>query len=484
MSHINDKIKAEFPDLAVMKNEENRHLFSGRTSLPSFLKDYLLSRFCDENGVVDHEKLAEYLTEKMPDRLDNITKKLLAGEQVNITVRIVVKADISSGRTTFTIPDAGIDRNAFISQKLLDESGDDLTDGEHWGNITLNYVTPQGNRMGYVEMVTFKSFEPYKIDSSYYYNAREHFSIQEWIDALITFMEYNPDAFDTEEQKLEFISRLLILVQPRLNIIELGPKGTGKSYVYNNISKHVWLHSGGRTTRAKMFYNKATKQFGLMRNHDAVIIDEVSTFTFSEPDEMQSIFKGYLESGQAKVDDVLFLSECGVGLSGNITLTSEKVPSNSRYFEKLPDMFRESATMDRFHGFIEGWKLPRLDAGSIVEGWTLNAEYFSAVMHNLRQVSDYETLFNQLVTYEETTDLRDLKAVRKLATAYAKLLFPHVRKLDDLADEDVDQFRQLYRQYCLEPAVRRRAIIREQCHYIDPEFHKEMPEFIMKQTLE
>ena len=89
-----------------------------------------------------------------------------------------------------------------------------------------------------------------------------------------------------------------------------------------------------------------------------------------------------------------------------------------------------------------------------------------------------------VVTYEETTDLRDLKAVRKLATAYAKLLFPHVRKLDDLADEDVDQFRQLYRQYCLEPAVRRRAIIREQCHYIDPEFHKEMPEFIMKQTLE
>ncbi|MBP5506729.1 MAG: BREX system Lon protease-like protein BrxL [Prevotella sp.] len=480
MSYINEKIKEQFPDLAVMKNETNRSLFAGRTTLPSFVKDYILRRFSDENGVADREKVSEYLSEKMPDRLEDITKNLLAGEQVNITVRIIVKADISSGRTTFAIPDAGIDRNAFISQKLLDESGDDLTDGEHWGNITLNYVTPQGRRSGYIEMVTYKSFEPYKIDYSYFYEAREHFSITEWIDALIATMEYNPDTFETEEQKLEFISRLLILVEPRLNIIELGPKGTGKSYVYNNISKYAWLHSGGRTTRAKLFYNKATKQFGLMKNHDALIIDEISTFTFSEPDEMQSILKGYLESGQATVDNVLFLSECGVGLSGNIALTSEMVPSDSRYFEKLPDMFRESATMDRFHGFIEGWKLPRLEVGSIGEGWTLNAEYFSGVLHNLRKVSDYEALFNELVAYDEATDLRDLKAVRKLATAYAKLLFPHVHKLEDLADEDVDQYRQLYQKYCLEPAVHRRAIIREQCHYIDPEYHKEMPEFTMK----
>ena len=484
MSNINIKIKAEFPDLAVMKNEANRSVFAGRATVPSFVKDYILSRFCDGEGVADREKVAGYLAEKMPDRLDDITKRLLAGEQVNITVRATVKADISSGRTTFAIPDAGIEGNAFVSQKLLDESGDSLTDGEHWGNITLNYVTPQARRQGYVEMVTYKSFEPYRVDLGYFREARERFSISEWIDALITFMEYNPGAFSSEEQKLEFVSRLLILVEPRLNIIELGPKGTGKSYVYNNISKHAWLHSGGKTTRAKMFYNKATKQFGLMRNHDAVIIDEVSTFTFSDPDEMQSILKGYLESGQAKVDDVLFVSDCGVGLSGNIALTSEMVPSDSRYFEKLPDMFQESATMDRFHGFIEGWRLPRLEVGSILEGWTLNAEYFSAVLHGLRRASEYEELFNELVAYEATTDLRDLKAVRKLATAYAKLLFPHVRRLEDLADGDVEQYRQLYRKYCLEPAVRRRAIIREQCHYIDPEFRKEMPEIKMKPTEE
>ena len=229
-----------------------------------------------------------------------------------------------------------------------------------------------------------------------------------------------------------------------------------------------------------MFYNKATKQFGLMKNHDAVVIDEISTFTFSDPDEMQSILKGYLESGSATVDNVLFTSGCGVGLTGNIQLTSERLPVDNRYFDKLPEMFRDSATMDRFHCFIEGWKLPRLSAAIINNGWTLNAEYFSTVLHQLRQMTDYEALFNELVSYDPSADLRDLKAVRMVATAYAKLLFPHVRSLSDLAEEDVEQYRQLYRHYCLEPAVRRRGIIREQCHFIDVEYHKEMPEFTIE----
>ena len=482
MSYINEKIKAEFPDLAIMKNEANKSLFAGRAALPSFVKDYIIRRFSDDNGTADRDKVANYLATKMPDRPEDITTRLLAGDQVNITTRIVVKADVATGRTTFAIPDAQIDRNAYISPLLLEEQRDELTDGEHWGNITLNYVTPSGRRSGFIEMVTYKSFEPYKIDYSYFFEARQHFNIQEWIDALIATMEYNPDTFDDEEQKLEFVSRLLILVEPRLNMIELGPKGTGKSYVFNNISKHAFLHSGGKTTRAKLFYNKASKQFGIMKNHDALVIDEVSTFTFSDPDEMQSILKGYLESGQATVDNVVFMSDCGVGLSGNIALTSEMKPSDSRYFEKLPEMFRESATMDRFHGFIEGWKLPRLEAGSIGEGWTLNAEYFSGVLHNLRQQTDYEALFNELVGYDSSTDLRDLKAVRKVATAYAKLLFPHVRSLADLAEEDVDTYKQLYQHYCLEPAVRRRGIIREQCHYIDPEYRKEMPQFAIKNS--
>jgi ATP-dependent Lon protease len=479
MSYISEKIKEFFPDLAIMKNSANSSLFAGR-NLPSFVKDYIIRRFSNEEGLVDRAKVTDYLENKMPDNIAAIKNRLLAGEQVNVTVRFVIKSDLASGRTTFSIPDAQISSNAYIATTLLDEYKDELVDGERWGNITLNYVEPQGRRSGYIEMVSYKSFDPYKIDYSYFMSARQNFSIDEWIDVLIATMEYDPDAFDTIEQKKEFITRLLILVEPRLNMIELGPKGTGKSYVYNNISKHVWLLSGGKTSRAKMFYNKATKQFGLVKNHDAVIIDEISSFGFSDPDEMQSILKGYLEAGKASVDNVLFMSDCGIGLTGNIKLTSELRPSDSKYFQKLPDMFQESATMDRFHSFIEGWKLPRLEAGSILEGWTLNAEYFSGVLHYLRTETEYESLFDELVEYDDSCDLRDLKAVRKVATAYAKLLFPQVKSLTDLAQEDVEAYRQFYKEYCLEPAVYRRGIIRQQCHLIDKEFSKDMPEFRLR----
>lgn len=481
MSYISQKIKEYFPDLAIMKNSANNSLFAGR-NIPSFVKDYIIMRFSDEEGNVDREKVTDYLENKMPDKIETIKNRLLASEQINVTVRFIIKSDLASGRTAFFIPDAQITSNAYVSSGLLEEFKDELVDGERWGNITLNYVEPQGRRSGYIEMVSYKSFDPYKIDHSYFLDARQNFSIDEWIDLLIATMEYDPDAFDTMEQKKEFIARLLILVEPRLNMIELGPKGTGKSYVYNNISKHVWLLSGGKTSRAKMFYNKATKQYGLVKDHDAVIIDEISTFGFSDPDEMQSILKGYLEAGKASVDNVLFMSDCGIGLTGNIKLTSEMRPSDSKYFQKLPDMFLESATMDRFHSFIEGWKLPRLEAGSIMEGWTLNAEYFSGILHQLRTETEYELLFDKLVEYDDSCDLRDLKAVKKVATAYAKLLFPQVKSLEDLTPEDADAYRLLYKEYCLDPAVYRRGIIREQCHLIDKEFRKEMPEFKLMPT--
>ena len=480
MNIISEKIREFFPDLAVMKNTANKSLFEGR-NLPSFVKDYIIRRFADENGIADREKVADYLTNKMPDNIVAIKNRLLAGEKVNVTVRFDIKSDIASGRTTFTIPDAQITNNAYISPLLLEEHKNELVDGEQWGNITLNYVQPINKKSGFIEMVAYRSFEPYKkLDFDYFFSAREQFNVEEWLDLLIATMEYNPSFFESIEQKTEFITRLLPLVEPRLNMIELGPKGTGKSYIYNNISKFAWLLSGGKTSRAKMFYNKSTKQYGLMKNHDAVIIDEISTFGFSDPDEMQSILKGYLEAGKATVDNVLFMSDCGIGLTGNIPLTSEGKPADSKYFQKLPDMFQESATMDRFHCFIEGWKLPRLEVGSILEGWTLNTEYFSSIMHQLRTATEYEALFDELVEYDRSCDLRDLKAVKKVTTAYTKLLFPHVKSLSLLSEEDAALFPQYYKKYCLEPAIYRRSIIREQCHLIDKEFAKEMPQFLLK----
>lgn len=472
---ITQKTKEVFPELSIMKARRYDSLFKGR-NLPSFVRDYILRRFTDNDGVVDEKAVNNYLDTKMPSDSEILKQRLLNGESVNITTRFTVSTDMALGRVRFHMPDVGISSNAYVSQELLEKTEDPLTDGEHWGNITLIYVEPQGKRKGYALMTSYKSFDPYRIDLSYYLEARQNFTTEEWIDFLVAAMEYNPDEF-SEEQKYEVIARLLPLVEPRLNMIELGPKGTGKSYVYNNLSKYAWLLAGGRTTRAKLFYNKATRQFGVMKNYDVVGIDEITTFQFSDPDEVQSIMKSFLEAGKAAVDNVMFQSECGLMLMGNIPLDKDMKPLNPSYVKNLPEMFRESATMDRFHGFIEGWKLPRLSKDHIIEGWVLNCEYFSSVLHMLRFSSEYDGVFSELVDIPHGCDLRDKKAVQRLATAYHKLLFPHIHSLSDIEPDQVDTFKLLYDRYCLQPAIYRRQIIRDQCHRIDKEFKPEVSAF-------
>lgn len=475
---VNDKIKECFPELAVMKARKYDALFKGR-NLPSFVKDFILRRYTDNEGVADEEAVKAYLNAKMPSDAELLKQRLLNGESINLTTRFIVSTDMAQGKVRFTMPDISLTSDAYVDSNLLNNTQNPLTDGDHWGNITLNYIQPEGRRKGYVLMTTYKSFEPYRINISYFLDARESFTTDEWIDFLIATMEYNPEEF-SEEQKHEIISRLLVLVEPRLNMIELGPKGTGKSYLFNNLSKYAWLLGGGRTSRAKLFYNKATKQYGVMKNYDVVGIDEITTFQFSDPDEMQSILKTYLEAGKAAVDNVVFQSECGLMLMGNIPLDENMRPVNPSYANSLPEMFRESATMDRFHGFIEGWKLPRLTKDHIIEGWVLNCEYFSSVLHLLRFSSEYDDVFSELVEIPHGCDLRDKNAVQRLTTAYHKLLFPHIQSLSDIEPEQVETFKMLYDWYCLQPAMHRRQIIRTQCHCIDKEFKPDISSFSIR----
>jgi ATP-dependent Lon protease len=288
-------------------------------------------------------------------------------------------------------------------------------------------------------------------------------------------MEYTPSAFANKTQKLEFLSRLLPFIEPRLNMIELAPKGTGKSYVFGNLSKFVWLIGGGKVSRAKLFYDKARKAPGIMLHHDLVALDEIQSISFSDTMEMRSILKNYLEYGKTNVDNYEFMSECGLILLGNIALSEDGFPLSDKYFEDLPEAFKESALLDRFHGFIEGWLMPRVTNDMALRDWTLNVEFFSEVLHQLRTAPEYSVLVNQSISVPEGADMRHLKAVQRTSTAYMKLLFPHITKKEEM---DMDDFY----TYCLKPAIHRRDIVRQQCANIDREssFSKPMPIFTIK----
>ncbi|MCK9471662.1 MAG: BREX system Lon protease-like protein BrxL [Bacilli bacterium] len=480
MKALDEKILKHFPDESVLKEKQNYSSFAGR-NLPSFIKDWLVKRFTSSDGSLDETGLKNFMDTHIPSKDESILVKLKSqSEPVKILSRFNVQVDLKNDKFKFEIPDHGITLGiGVIPDYVFRKHKDYLSEGEHWGVITLVYVPPSGKDKGNVQLIDFKAFQPYRVDLSYFQDARKHFSLHEWIDLIIRSMEYNPDfkdpvsGFNTIEQKLLFISRLLIFVEPNLNLIELAPKGTGKSYVFGNLSKYTWMFSGGVVSRAKLLYDIAKSSPGIIENYDFVTFDEIETIKFADEDELLGALKNYLESGRFTVANYSGTSEAGLMLLGNIQLINDWTPLSNKYFSALPQFFQSSALMDRIHGFIEGWKLVRLTKGLIINGLTLNVEYFSEILHKLRECSEYSKVVEDLVYTPQNADTRDEKAVKKLATAYLKLLFPHVRSA---ADIDKDEFN----TYCLIPAMNKRRIIREQRSYVDTEVTQEMPKITIK----
>lgn len=465
---ICEKIRSYFTSMVIYKDSQSTNsIFDGR-NLPSFVKDFLLKKFLNQDGIVDQVGLTTFLNNVIPQ--GSIKEILRDGQDVTILTRFEVVIDLVKNITKFSIPDLGLkDSECQIPEYVYSKHKGTLVDGEAWGIIKLCLLPDEDGKRNHIEMVDYKPFKPYRsVDMRYFKEARKQFTKEEWLDVLISAMEYDPDGFESISEKLEFLTRLLIFVEPRLNVVELAPKGTGKSYVFGNLSKYGWLVSGGKVSRAKLFYDKTRKVDGIIKNHDFVAFDEIQTIVFQDPSEIQAALKSYLESGKTTIDNHTFMAESGLMLMGNIPLTSDHKPISNKYFNNLPEHFRESALLDRFHCFIEGWNLPRINKSMIFKGWTINVEYFSEIMHTLRTENQYGLLFDELVTFEKKADMRDFTAVKRITTAYMKLLFPHWTNVADVDKRD-------FELYCLQPAIRRRGIIKEQCHFIDPEFKTQMP---------
>ncbi len=469
------KIRDQFPAMVIYKDPTfTSSLFAGR-NLPSFVKDFILKRYILQDGGLDREGLTNFLNMVIPQKQTEVKDRLANKEEITILARFIIYIDLVKGIRRFGIPDLGIKINeGQIPEYVYRQHQGELVDGEKWGIIKLSVLPDDDGKKNHVEMVDYKPFKPYRsVDLDYLRAARSSFSIQEWIDFLLSAMEYDPDGFENMTQKMEFLTRLLIFIEPRLNVIELAPKGTGKSFVFGNLSKYGWLVSGGKVTRAKLFYDKSKQQNGIIKNHDFTAFDEIQTIIFQEPAEIQAALKSYLESGKTTIDNNEFTSECGLMLMGNIPLDRNRHPMTNKYFDSLPSSFRESALLDRFHCFIEGWHLPRINKGMIYKGWTVNVEYFSEILHALRTQNVYSLLFDALVGCDKNADTRDFNAVKKTTVAYMKLLFPNWTSVDNVNLDDFDNF-------CLQPAIYRRGIIKEQCHNIDDEFKIQMPHFWVK----
>ncbi|MCD4818677.1 MAG: BREX system Lon protease-like protein BrxL [Candidatus Cloacimonetes bacterium] len=475
MTTLDAKIKEHFPEESIYKSPDRYNVFSGKI-LPSFIKDWLIKRYTNSNGNLDSNALLNFMEEHIPLQKNNLKSKLRTHrEEMTILTRFIVENDIRNDVLKFSIPDLGIKPNEGRIPDYIAKKHPELKDGEVWGVISLVYIPPLEKEKGVVELIKFKPFKPYEVDLEYFKNARSNFSLEEWIDVLIRAMEYNPDfneigkGFDSLTKKLLFISRLLVFVEPNLNVMELAPKGTGKSYIFGNISKYGWMFSGGVVSRAKLLYDIQKKTSGIIENYDFVTMDEIETIKFSNENELQGALKNYLESGKFSIANYNGISSAGLMLLGNIPLSSSNQPISNRYFTNLPSFFQSSALLDRFHGFIEGWKLIRINEDLILKGQTLNVEYFSEILHSLRNESIYSYIVGKLIKIPKGSDTRDVKAVIRLSTAYLKLLFPHITSISDINKNE-------FYKFCLIPALEKRRIIKRQISLIDSEFDENIPD--------
>ena len=467
-TELEKKMLHYFADACILKNKETKSVFSGM-NLPSFIKDFIIKRYTDRDGRLDKDGLWTFLERYLPKKDEDIPSELLKtqGERKVLT-NFFVSPDISKGIFRFSIDDLKIKLKDGIVSPYLIDTCEELKGGEHWGTVTLHFVQPEGKEKGYIELSKFYPFRPYKMNLESYRFIRSNFTTEEWIDVLLRAMEYEPSRFESTQQKLRFISRLLVFVEPNLNLVELAPPGTGKSFVFGTLSKHGWMVSGGVVSRARLFYDMQQNTKGAIARYDFVTMDEIHKIRFTDPNEIQSALQTYLEFGWTTVGNVRIDSKAGLMLLGNIDFTNDNTPRNKRYFSDLPEMFSDPAFLDRFHGFIEGWLLPRITEDMLVNGWTLNAEYFTETLSMLREQSEYAMVCNELITVPKGADLRDTKAVMRIATGLLKLLFPHVAKASDISKEDFNTF-------CFLPAMHMRSIIRKQIHIISPNLNERLP---------
>lgn len=477
-----DKLRDYFDDMAVYKDLKNNNIFSS-LGLPSFTRDWLLKRFEDEEGNFDIDELSDFVRRFIPRRNDwNAIKSRIVKdhERVKMLTKLSIEVDVRQGEVSFALPDLGLSaKETIIEDSVWQGVKEELVSGQEvWGMIELGYRDPDDSvkpRLpGKIRLLRFQNFCPYTINLDFYKDVRDRFTTGEWLDILLGAIDYNAAGYETEEQKLTMLTRLLPFVEKRLNLIELAPKGTGKSYLFGRVSRYGWLSSGGIMSRAKLFYDISRGTEGLMSTYDFVTLDEVQTISFTDVDEMRAALKGYLESGEYTVGNHKGIAWAGMILCGNISKSIMDNDATTDMFTELPSAFHESALLERFHGFIKGWHIPRMNDDLKINGWALNSEYFCSILHELRDDSSYRAIVDKLIEVPDGADTRDTEAVKRIATAYLKLIFPNVRHAEEIKPHE-------FNRYCLRRARTMRSIIVNQMGLMDKEYAgKEVPRFTVR----
>jgi ATP-dependent Lon protease len=430
---------------------------------PRYVMEYLCARYVDpKNPLAGQTRIDRLLQEHYveSDGKELIKSRIREQREYVLLGSLQVRLDAGRDHYWAEVPALG-DNYVRISQKVLNDFGEILLSGGAWGTMSIEYDN-RYELQGRIYPFFVREFKPFQItrlDLGDYIAKRRLFTEDEWIDLLITSIGFNPARFD-RRTKLLYLLRLIPFVEPNYNLIELGPRETGKTYTYRNTSSRSFVISGGKATPATLFYNIGSRKIGILGYRDVIFFDEIANTRFTDPEATISVLKDYMQTGHFTRGTLEFNSQASIVLGGNIDTDVERKQPASHYahlFEVLPpELGKDSAFLDRIHAFLPGWEMPKIQPENYAEGYGFITDYMAEIFTRLRNQTQFITIVQAKSNFRGITG-RNRTAIAKTAAGLLKLIYPH-RTLDDVTLDEISTCLSLATE-CRERVIEQLAVI-------------------------
>ncbi|TCW35723.1 ATP-dependent Lon protease [Thermohydrogenium kirishiense] len=426
MDELSKKLNKYFAGRVVRKDLTKK--IKEGANVPVYVLEYLLGMYCatdDEEGIAEGvETVKRILAENYvrPDEAEKVKSKIREIGKYTVIDKVSVKLNEKKDVYEAEFSNLGI-KGVAISPTYVKQY-EKLLCGGIWCIIKMDYYYDEEAKG--VSPFNISSLTPIQmpnLDMEEIFNGRKYFTKDEWIDILLRSIGMEPTRFENNV-KWHLLARMIPLVENNYNLCELGPRGTGKSHVYKEISPNSILVSGGQTTVANLFYNMASRQIGLVGLWDCVAFDEVAGITFKDKDGIQ-IMKDYMASGSFARGKEEKNASASMVFVGNINQSVDVLLKTSHLFDPFPEaMANDTAFFDRMHYYIPGWEIPKMRPEFFTDEYGFITDYVSEFMREMRKRSFSDAL-DKYFKLGNNLNQRDVIAVRKTVSGLVKLIYPN-----------------------------------------------------------
>lgn len=430
MSQLDDKINQHFAGLVVRKDLVKA--VKGNAIVPSYVLEYLLGQYCATNDEATiqtgietvKEILRKHYVHRNEAGLVRSTIKEKGRHKIidRISVSLNDKDDVYEAEFA----------NLGIKKVLIDSSTvkahQKLLVGGVWCIADVEYEYTEDQSASPWILASLKPIQISRFDFDGYLEARKQFTTDEWIDVLIQSVGFNPQMFG-KRNKLAQLIRLIPFCERNYNLIELGPKGTGKSHVYSEFSPHGILISGGEVTVPKLFVHNGTGKLGLVGYWDVVAFDEFAGKQKRVDKALVDIMKNYMANKSFSRGVETLGAEASMVFVGNTDHTVPYMLKHTDLFDPLPEKFHDSAFLDRIHSYIPGWEVDVIRGEMFSSGYGFVVDYLAEILRSLRS-HDYSDRYKGQFTLSDDISTRDRDGINKTFSGLMKILYPHGEATD------------------------------------------------------